>query len=110
MTNNDRELIERAATAAGITICAITSKGVAQGMNGACHVQFWNPLADDGDALRLAAKLGMSLYINDKYCIAEILSDSESQPIHEKEYCDNGTKDAATRRAIVRAAAATVEP
>jgi hypothetical protein len=49
----------------------------------------WNPLTDDGDALRLAVKLDLSI---DDACV--IYSDGASDDRY-----------AATRRAIVRAAA-----
>ena len=51
---NDRELLELAAKAAGLG-----------GYVGMCADAFqipesWNPLTDDGDALRLAVKIGLS--------------------------------------------------
>lgn len=59
----------------------------------------WNPLNDDGDALRLAVKLGLYVFIdNDKVSV-----DAPTITVAER------FKDcpyAATRRAIVRAAAA----
>ena len=117
MTDDDRNLVERAARAAGIPLEFRVLKW-SDGSEYPCYedkdsvcvtpiytpVIKWNPLQDDGDALRLSVAMGMNLYINDKYCIAEILSDSESPPIHQNEYCDSETKNAATRRAIVRAA------
>lgn len=60
-------------------------------IDGSCTV--WNPLTNDGDALRLAVKLGnWSLTYSDD----------------DWEYC-NHDGYAATRRAIVRAAAAIGE-
>lgn len=56
----------------------------------------WNPLDDDGDALRLAVKLGLWIHIG-KYDVAV-----EGTPIEES--CVK-CPYAATRRAIVRAAA-----
>jgi hypothetical protein len=66
----------------------------------------WNPLADDGDALRLAVKLGLtiqrgaSVYVYDN-------PDFNDDGFTGLEICELTTKDpyAATRRAIVRAAA-----
>jgi hypothetical protein len=68
----------------------------------------WNPLADDGDALRLAVKLDIDL-------IRESLDDVPSTPTHVKaqswdlEFSASEALGndhyAATRRAIVRAAA-----
>ena len=81
----DRELLELAAKAAGIDVHTI------EDADGVLHWDGWNPLADDGDALRLAVKLnidagkpGMRLRIDWR---------SWEDPY------------AATRRAIVRAAA-----
>lgn len=64
------------------------------------NLTVWNPLTDDGDALRLAVKLKLDFYVDEKdagcwisdfVCLYE---DSKQDPY------------AATRRAIVRAAAA----
>lgn len=64
---------------------------------------FWNPLTDDGDALRLAVKLRLPLQFDD-------WSDGETVLIHkggviEAENIVYQDPYAATRRAIVRAAA-----
>lgn len=75
-----------------------------QDHNGLDCEWLWNPRQDDGDALRLGAKIGMNLYISKDYCIAEIISDSEEPAITIKEVCEGDTLNAA-RRAIVRAAA-----
>jgi hypothetical protein len=62
----------------------------------------WNPLTDDGDALRLAVKLGLSLkhyYYEGDYFIKVPVNDvAMTEPLATDPY-------AATRRAIVRAAA-----
>lgn len=66
-----------------------------------CMVQF-NPLIDDGDALRLAVKLSIAVRrISNKAMASSSVGQFE-------EYCD-GDPYAATRRAIVRAAAAIGE-
>lgn len=58
----------------------------------------WNPLEDDGDALRLAVKL--KIHISGFY-------DKVTTDTDERSFCENYGSDeyAATRRAIVRAAA-----
>lgn len=63
----------------------------------------WNPLTDDGDALRLAVKLSLNLYLSDAGQIDVDGADSVTE--------DFGTGDpyAATRRAIVRAAASLAQ-
>ena len=93
----DRELLELAAKAAGYQIDGPASKYMVQGytfdsllrLNEQGGHSVWNPLTDDGDALRLAVKLGIDI--------------SKSQV----DYWDKNSTDpyAATRRAIVRAAA-----
>ena len=61
----------------------------------------WNPLTDDGDALRLAVSLRLDLNINDGEC--DVFS---SDGFFSERGEDTGS---ATRRAIVRAAAAIGE-
>ena len=77
---NDKKLLELAAKAAGINY-KLGSHGAILEIFPDGHAE-WNPLTDDGDALRLAHKLGL-------------LSDVQVWPITLDE----------TRRAIVRAAA-----
>jgi hypothetical protein len=64
---------------------------------------YWNPLTDDGDAFRLAAKLGVELFrgMRDKCVYARLGDVWEEAFVHH-----GGDKAAATRRAITRAAAA----
>jgi hypothetical protein len=91
----DRELLEQAAKAAGLWDAADPSHGLLK-PNG----EYWNPLIDDGDALRLAVKLGMSIsgYHHKNVVIREGGYFRHVEPITDCPY-------AATRRAIVRAAA-----
>jgi hypothetical protein len=99
----DRELLELAAKAAGIPGMPIeidsvhwlklTSDGGTDG--------FWKPLTDDGDALRLAVKLRISLHIRD-----QTYTQLEESAVWIPEGLDfPEDRCAATRRAIVRAAA-----
>ena len=88
----DRELLEAAAKAAGLTIGAWSDnygafmyRGVEPGKS------WWNALTDDGDALRLAVKL--ALFESFDFSLKISAACSEDDPC------------AATRRAIVRAAA-----
>jgi len=95
----DRELLEAAAEAAGIAI----------EWDGDLPIPFgsaiaWNPLTDDGDALRLAVKLGIDLqFANRATWIARETGPRAVRLDHEPHRDD---PCAATRRAIVRAAAA----
>lgn len=109
MCKCDRELLELAARAAGMKIHAknqaerdemgFGDKGlwIVGGSSG------WNPLNDDGDALRLAVKLSMSL--------EKVVSSRGSAWIadHRAEEVVGTDSSAAARRAIVRAAAAIGE-
>ncbi len=111
----DRELLEAAAKACGIDgAYGVASDdyyydGNVEGIltilpDGQSYV--WNPLTDDGDALRLAVKLGLDLEMHGcnsthPYAVA---FDCERN-IAEEEQPANGDPYAATRRAIVRAAA-----
>jgi len=105
----DRELTELAAKAAGLSgrwnepfqwldLDGAHTKGKAR--------TAWSPLIDDGDALRLAVKLDIS--IRQQFAMVQA-----EYPLLDEEYntrkvlCEGVLDDyyAATRRAIVRAAA-----
>ena len=101
----DRELLELAAKAAGIVgeyeswTYQGFNEGIRQVLNGIKCWKPWNPLTDDGNALRLAVKLQMSL--------DTALGQSLAIPLGGKDCVEQHADDplAATRRAIVRAAA-----
>ena len=92
----DRELLEMAAKSIGLTLRY-------NYLGGRDANQPWNPLEDDGDALRLAVKLNMKLekvvsclgsaWVADGRCMESVGSDQM----------------ASVRRAIVRAAASIGE-
>ena len=103
----DRELLEMAAKAAGVVSVGGGINGIATGKNGACLVGWWNPLTDDGDALRLAVKLGIDvemhgMLVNFPFCCASA-KNAEIQCEEEAVHVDDMES---VRRAIVRAAAA----
>ena len=93
---NDRELLEMAAKACGLEEAKM-------------RIEFnqWNPLTDDGDALRLAVKLDIDFYMGagdgPEAWAGYYLPGRENK----KHACQpvNGDPYAATRRAITRAAA-----
>ena len=91
----DRELLELAAKAAGIdtTRCLQYEDGAFDWPGKAGR---WNPLTDDGDALRLAVKLGITIMFDCSGVWCEQYGVLESY---------KGNPLAATRRAIVEAAA-----
>ena len=112
--NTDRELLEFAAKAAGIAVMRSRLDDkihkdmlVRQSSRNPYHENGpWNPLTDDGDALRLAVKLGLvvcvlrSINLTGVYLPAEHIGGKYDITEHH-----NGDHYAATRRAIVRAAA-----
>ncbi len=92
---NDKELLELAAKAAGIEL---TWSNPYVKVGDFARVPDWNPLKDDGDALRLAVKLGFVIDTSgDKTFCGTVHYDAIE---HHKD-----DPYAATRRAIVRAAA-----
>lgn len=107
----DRELLELAAKAANMTPeDFIGNQNYMDGL-----LSHWNPLTDDGDALRLAVNLGLSILPypvyaeNDRHSVV-VKQRRRSDLIREQNPTEcvelhNGDAMAATRRAIVRAAA-----
>ena len=93
----DRQLLEAAAKAAGLH----HPDGFEWLKNQDAFE--WNPLTDDGDALRLAVKLGLLVHCETCY-YTSVLKDSVSITEHIGND-GSGCIYAATRRAIVRAAA-----
>jgi hypothetical protein len=92
----DRELLELAAKAAGDGIVFYGECWRAQ------SGREWNPLLDDGDALRLAVKLNLWLHVEEYGASARRAGGAWLG-------CEahlHGGIEVATRRAIVRAAAA----
>ena len=103
----DRELIESAAKAAGFAETAVqdwAGMDVRYGYDMAVWTgeTYWNPLKDDGDALRLAVKLGLMV---DTSCQPALIQCAGPCGIGLEEPARTDAY-AATRRAIVRAAAA----
>lgn len=113
---DDRELLEAAARAAGIQYEWHEGCGNALHLTDpAATAIFWNPLASDADALRLAVKLGIQIrqypiYDTPRFaayaCEAKWSSDAEKNIGSEAMEKYEGDPYAATRRCIVRAAAA----
>ena len=91
----DRELLENAAKAARIGPFSWVEP---VGTKIVTNVK-WNPLADDGDALRLAVKL--ELYVKPRVLGVRVYA--WDRMLSEEPFGDDPL--AATRRAIVRAAA-----
>ncbi len=101
----DRELLELAAKAAGIRLEWDGNPEEWQPMyyQGKTY-HFFDPLTDDGDALRLAVQLHLTIY---QWSLSECCVCNESGTINESvSYGEDQL--AATRRAIVLAAAAEI--
>ncbi len=94
----DQELLELAAKAAGIEI---QNAAFSNGPHLVGTLTRWNPLADDGDALRLAIELRLDVLMKDHYTYVLNVPGGLVQAV-EKHGKDS---HAATRRAIVTAAA-----
>ena len=93
---DDRELLEAAAKAAGIKLAPT---GFVWDDKTAEMVE-WNPLTDDGDALRLVVNQRMELVLFSKHVRASNDNGEDFSELYDSDAY------AATRRAIVRAAAA----
>jgi len=101
----DRELLQLAAKAAGYTLA--DHYDVEGRYWPWCHelVRHWCPLGDDGDTLRLAVKLRMSMYSGGAFhCIAAAWDAKGSRYEIRVEFADIG-HEAAIRRAITLCAA-----
>ena len=92
----DRQLIEAAAKAAGVSLKLELLQNEGRPWLG------WNPLEDDGEALRLAVELNLHVWISNPLTYAGLDGDLRTAESH----FDNEDRFSATRRAIVRAAAA----
>jgi hypothetical protein len=109
----DGELLEQAAKAIGLKYIKpaegysgefglIAGIETLHSVTDRCGATTWNPLADDGDAFRLAVKLGVQI---------TIILDGEDGDHPPQTMVDWATEEhlnepcAATRRAVVRAAA-----
>lgn len=101
----DCELLEAAARAAELD-CIFSGGQIWTTLDGSInkHTERWDPLANDGQALRLAAKLRIGLGDRATTITAQHRSGMSSGSVYVEEH---GTDPyAATRRAIVRVAAA----
>ena len=111
---SDRELLEMAAKAAGYDDAKFQDMegwgevryGLSCGIWSEKHLEnYWNPLVNDGDALRLAVKLELQMRLRHSENEVSVFGCPEGR-IDESVM---GDPYAATRRAIVRAAAALAD-
>jgi hypothetical protein len=98
----DRQLLELAAKAAGLKEWGWMADTLTHVVNN--QFVFWEPLTDDGDALRLAVKLHLNVFVGRE---ATGVNDGEVplRKFPNAIEAHNNDPYAATRRAIVRAAA-----
>lgn len=113
----DRELLELAARAAGIELTWENGRPqyVEMFRGHLPNYYDWNALTDDGDALRLAVKLGLAIHHDDSAAVRVGWATNQHVPFtrdgcgpwYWKEWLrdNDGDPCAATRRAITRAAA-----
>jgi len=112
----DQELLEYAAKAAGQPFDQgrfesgnwFYYESVGSPPNDHCWTELWNPLTDDGDALRLAVKLSIDFYTGEDDGVAIYAGYFDVKDNYRQKYkVERVSNDpySATRRAIVRCAA-----
>ena len=103
---SDRELLKLAAKAAGIDYHATREDGTKCIHDGR---GYWNPLTNDGDALRLAVTLGEIGFFRLNFGAGAVSAENPAaEPLPLLYACEDMEElgsAAATRRAIVKAAA-----
>lgn len=98
---SDRELLELAAKACGeLTPQWYGNDAYLRGV-----LSRWDPLTDDGDALRLAVRLGIEVQPNERGCSTLSRVAIGTRIITELCSVTGATPEEATRRCIVKAAA-----
>ena len=104
----DRELLELAAKAIGLPECGWMGPAFMYVKDNT--FTDWNPLTDDGDALRLAVNLGLDVCIDKPPVVGEPYTQAigfvgDGKEMEDAVELHNSDPYAATRRAITRAAA-----
>ena len=102
MNETDRELLNLAAKAVELVYHATCKDGTKCIHDGR---GYWNPIADDGDAFRLAVKLNLRVHFCPVLNRAIVREHFLSPRVWIEYGKDHSDTLAATRRAIVRAAA-----
>ena len=110
----DRELLELAAKAAGVEAYwdeEYQRMQMDYMHKGGTNYEEWNPLTDDGDALRLAVRLRLVIDTdyNDGAAVGSAFLDMDCCYEPDNQMRFGADRNSATRRAIVRAAAAIGE-
>ncbi|MDU4249053.1 hypothetical protein [Pseudomonas sp.] len=102
---NDTELLTLAAKASGMEPPFDSLGGLRAWVGSADGGHWWNPLEDDGDALRLAVKLDIHVKRYAGSTTAQELGSVESHTEHDHWPQNDNDQMSSTRRAIVTAAA-----
>lgn len=105
MSPTDRELLELAAKAIGITLRWPSEGGLGPRRTDDDSWNSWNPLDDDGDLLRLAVALEIRLHISGMKAIADYWVRPGMIELADEVVLIEGDACAALRLAGVRAAA-----
>lgn len=113
---DDKTLTELAAKAAGYQVVGLARKYIVQGVSDIALLflnerggdSVFDPLNDDGDALRLAVKLGMQIHINYDPAGFSAIAVLQSTAKGARTFVETDGDDpcASSRRAITKAAAA----
>lgn len=111
-TITDKNLLEQAAKAAGYKVEMFEGRLCIKYGDSSCTPKWgpWNPLTNDGDALRLAVKLGLVIHpsCTDEYSRRHVecfkFDEFSTEVCSARQEHDDDVYRA-TRRAIVRAAA-----
>ena len=103
----DKKLLELAAKAAGLHAKVASNSGIGLKVHGNCN--WWNPLTDDGDALRLAVKLCIDVSHDaigmKSFAYARTVFNDEIHIGLSEIFDDESERHERVRRAITRAAA-----
>lgn len=100
---SDRELLEFAAKAAGINIGGWAEDVEAYYVHPSSPIFLWNPLNNDGDALRLASKLDIDILFYRKH--VDACDNTRNNNVSRGDFTSYKNKNQALRRAIVHRAA-----
>ena len=101
---DNKQLLERAAKAAGYEIDIYTPIGLNPIFN--LNKRYWNPIESDADAFRLMVDCSIDALIVHDGCVA-VLTDGRASK--EFNASHNNDKHAAARMAVTRAAAQSQE-
>lgn len=102
---NDRELLELAAKAHGLALLSWQESGEQPGFLLLDDPRPWNPLDDDGDALRMAARLSIDIEWQNVGDFPEPFVEAYRRAGEGEPYFCALEEEGDVRRAIVRVAA-----